>query len=273
MSLPALSPSRANDFRKCPLQFRLTVVDRIPSPPAPARERGTLVHQVLEDLFDLPENERTSEHARDMLAPAWAAMVEKNPDLEDVLFTDGLTREAFLAEAAGLVDNYFSLENPSRLAPTYREHYVRATVGDGLHIHGFLDRIDVAPSGQVRIVDYKTGKAPALAWLGPYLFQLRFYALAWRVMHDVAPARLQLLFLKSAKTYTHDPSAAELEATEEELVDLWGDISAAATSGNFPPRRSKLCDWCDVRHLCPLFGGTPPEIPEDGITRLLSMHD
>src|SRR5690606_31306559 len=58
-ALPSLSPSRAADFKTCPLLFRLRTIDRIPEPPHPDRARGTLVHAVLERLFDLPAAHRT----------------------------------------------------------------------------------------------------------------------------------------------------------------------------------------------------------------------
>ena len=55
----ALSPSRAGDFMTCPLLYRFRVIDRLPEPPSPAAVRGTMVHSVLERLFDLPAAERT----------------------------------------------------------------------------------------------------------------------------------------------------------------------------------------------------------------------
>src|SRR6266702_3235360 len=51
---PSLSPSRAGDFLTCPLLYRFRVIDRLPEPPSPAAARGTLVHAVLERLFDHP---------------------------------------------------------------------------------------------------------------------------------------------------------------------------------------------------------------------------
>ena len=58
-SLPSLSPSRAADFKTCPLLYRFRTIDRIPEPPTSDQARGTLVHAVLERLFDLPAAERT----------------------------------------------------------------------------------------------------------------------------------------------------------------------------------------------------------------------
>ena len=60
----ALSPSRAADFMTCPLLYRFRVLDRLPEPPSPAATRGTLVHAVLERLFDEPASGRTPQAAR-----------------------------------------------------------------------------------------------------------------------------------------------------------------------------------------------------------------
>ena len=57
--LGALSPSRAGDFMSCPLLYRFRTIDKLPEPHSPDAVRGTVVHKVLEDLFDLPAAERT----------------------------------------------------------------------------------------------------------------------------------------------------------------------------------------------------------------------
>ena len=38
-------------------------------------------------------------------------------------------------------------------------------------------------------------------------------------------------------------------------------IRTAGETGDFRPRKSRLCSWCDYQALCPSFGGTPPEYP------------
>src|ERR1700742_4494653 len=73
---PALSPSRASDFMTCPLLYRFRVIDRIPEPPTPATARGTLVHAVLERLFDRPAAEPTPVAAAGMLEPEWTRLCD-----------------------------------------------------------------------------------------------------------------------------------------------------------------------------------------------------
>ncbi len=144
----SLSPSRASDFQTCPLRYRLRHIDRIPEPPGPEAYRGTLVHAVLERLFDLPAAERTADRAAAMLAPEWQRMVSElaEQDLLPLLFgpeenwarwqsgeplappVDG-AEEAFLTAAGERLARYFDLEDPALLEPAERELEVSAVPG------------------------------------------------------------------------------------------------------------------------------------------------
>ena len=267
----ALSPSRAKDFMQCPLMFRLRTVDRLPEPGSLATHKGTVVHGVLERLYDLPASDRRPETALDLLPSQWESHRKKNPEVME-LFEDSAGVESWLDEARGLIRTYFTLENPQRLEPAERELFVQTETGDGLLLRGFVDRLDVAPDGAMRVVDYKTGRSPGTRFMEEALFQMRFYALVlWR-LRGRAPARLQLVYLKDGRVLTHDPRLAELERTESRLAHLWDEVEDCARSGEFRPRRSRLCDWCAFQEQCPLFGGTTPQIPNDGVTRLLSAR-
>lgn len=258
--LAALSPSRASDFMQCPLLYRFRVIDRLPEPPSPAAARGTLVHSVLERLFDVEAPQRTLEHARSLLGPSWEAMVAEDEELSTLVADgpDGL--QAWLEEAAGLVERWFTLEDPVHLEPAERELYVEAEV-DGLTLRGYVDRLDVAPDGRMRVVDYKTGRSPSEVFEGKALFQMKFYALVlWR-LRGVIPTLLQLVYLGNGEIVRYQPREHELVATERKVKALWTAIEKATAEGDWRPRPSRLCDWCAHQALCPAFGGTPPPLP------------
>ncbi len=262
----ALSPSRTADFLTCPLLYRFRVVDRLPEPPSAAATRGTVVHAVLERLFDLPAVERTLQQARAMLGPQWQRLLEVEPEL-GVLF-DGGDADAALAEFLGgaeeLLASYFALEDPPRLEPAERELYVEAALSSGLTLRGYIDRLDEAPGGALRVVDYKTGKAPKEGFEAKALFQMRFYALVlWRT-RGVVPRLLQLLYLGSGEVLRYQPDEADLLATERKLHAVWAAITRAAETGDWRPSPSRLCDWCAHQMLCPAFGGSPPPLPAPG---------
>ncbi|WP_431946678.1 RecB family exonuclease [Actinacidiphila sp. bgisy167] len=259
----SLSPSRAADFMRCPLLYRLRVIDRLPEKPSPAATRGTVVHAVLERLFDVPAAERTADRARAMVPGQWQRLLEERPELSELFAAaDGPGLAEWLEEAARLVERWFSLEDPTRLEPAERELYVETELESGLTLRGYIDRLDVAPaSGDLRVVDYKTGRAPRPEYADEALFQMKFYALVlWR-LRGVVPRRLQLVYLGSGEVLTYDPSEGELRAVARKLEALWQAITQATASGDWRPRPSRLCDWCDHRAVCPSFGGTPPPYP------------
>jgi putative RecB family exonuclease len=257
---PVLSPSRAADFMTCPLLYRFRVIDRLPEPPTTATARGTLVHAALEKLFDLPAADRTPEAARALVIPEWDRLAAAEPDMA-ALFPDEAERNSWLISATAILDSYFTLEDPRRLEPADREYYVETTLDSGLRLRGYIDRLDVAPSGEIRIVDYKTGRAPREAYEASALFQMKFYALViWRLRGQV-PRLLQLMYLDEGEVLRYAPDEADLLATERKVAALWQAIERAAESGDWRPRPSRLCDWCNHKALCPEFGGTPPPLP------------
>src|SRR3954447_7098179 len=92
----SLSPSRAGDFMTCPLLYRFRVIDRIPERPSPAAVRGTLVHAVLERLYDIPAAGRTPAAALELLGPEWDRLLTEEPELATLF--DGADDEAARAE-------------------------------------------------------------------------------------------------------------------------------------------------------------------------------
>ena len=278
----ALSPSRASDFLTCPLLFRFRAIDRIPERPSSAAVRGTLLHAVLEDLFDLPAAERTIEAAKELLLPTWERMLVDNPDAAFALDPDAAfppdphaPREAlspavvmeWISAAEPLLATYFELEDPTRLEPQARELRVEIQLDDGPPLRGIIDRVDVAPGDLVRVVDYKSGRSPGVGFEQKALFQMRFYALMlWRINGNI-PTRLQLIYLGDSQVLKYDPTEAELIAFEKTLRALWSTITRVAAEGNWAPKPSKLCNWCDHHDRCPAKGGTPPDLPIHITTR------
>ena len=264
---PSLSPSRASDFLTCPLLYRFRVIDRLPQRPSSAATRGTVVHSVLERLFDLPAAERTPEQASTMLRPEWDRLLAEEPEVGE-LFADDAERDEWLQGASGLLDAYFALEDPQRLEPAERELYVEFDLESGLRLRGYVDRLDVAPGGELRVVDYKTGRAPGEGFEAKAMFQMRFYALVlWRLRGKI-PRVLQLLYLGSGEMLRYTPDEADLLATERKVGAIWDAIRRATERGDWRPSPSKLCDWCDHRFIrCTAWPIDPAKVEEDRLWR------
>ncbi|GGP83923.1 RecB family exonuclease [Saccharothrix coeruleofusca] len=259
---PALSPSRAGDFKQCPLLYRFRAVDRLPEKPTKAQVRGTVVHAVLEDLFSLPAAERLPERARELVAPAWERVRAERPEFAELFTADEADEQAaWLASAESLLEGYFGLEDPRRFDPESRELLVEWEMPSGVLLRGYVDRVDVAPTGEIRVVDYKTGAAPREVGEAKALFQMKFYALVlWRLRGQV-PRQLRLMYLADRQALAYTPDEAELARFERTLEAIWEAILRSARTGDFRPNRSRLCDYCDHKVRCPAWDGTPPPYP------------
>jgi putative RecB family exonuclease len=231
---------------------------------------------VLEDLFDLPAADRTLESAKNLLEPAWASLVDQEPALNLVLLPDAqfplvdandtptptVSQVAqWLTDAEPLLRTYFALEDPTRLEPEAREMRVEVRLEGGPPLRGIIDRLDVAPGDLLRVVDYKTGRSPSPGYEQKAMFQMRFYALMlWR-LRGILPKRLQLLYLGDGQVVHYDPTPEELVGFERMLRALWTTITQVAATGDWQPKESKLCGWCDHHAMCPAKGGTTPPLP------------
>jgi putative RecB family exonuclease len=264
---PALSPSRAGDFKQCPLLYRFRVVDRIPEVPNPIAVRGTVVHAVLERLFALPADERVPARAQELLEPAWRDLQMAEPELARMFADAGPEHaNAWLDSARELLRSYFALEDPRRLQPEACELLVEAELvpedgGESVLLRGYIDRLDIAPTGEIRVVDYKTGAAPREVGEARALFQMKFYAVVlWRT-RGVVPRQLRLIYLADQQLLSYTPDEVELSRFERTLGAIWTAIIKAGRTGDFRPRRSRMCDYCHHQAICPEFGGTPPPYP------------
>lgn len=251
MSKIRLSPSRVTDFSNCPQLYKYRVIDQLPEAISLDAERGTLLHTVLERLFDSPIPHRTAETAKEMLPRHWNEQMEAKPELASMI-TDN---KEWIDRANSLLDNYFSLEEPNAFEPTHRELHLEIDLNEEIYLHGYVDRLDVASTGEVRIIDYKTGKAPKPGWEEKALFQLRVYAFIYWRNYGVIPRLLQLIYLGSAQLLRNTPSELDLLTTEKTLIRIGDEISSAIRDDKWAPKPSRLCDWCSFKGICPAFNG------------------
>lgn len=259
-------------FSDCELLFRYRTIDKLPERPGQAAFKGTLVHTVMEQLFDLEPDRRTLDEASQMLHPTLTTLLQQNPEMgfavdEKLIWPDEPSQpsqaaiDALIDQARELTINYFKLEEPHRLSPTEREHHVEVTLESGLRIHGIIDRVERTPNGDIRISDYKTGKAPGDRWMDKYWFQMKFYALLLYKSEGAIAKELRLLFLGNTQIARMSPTAAHLDDFETEVTQKAAKIRSAVESGQFKPNPSRLCDWCSFQEFCPAQGGQLLPLP------------
>ena len=251
-----LSPSRASQFKTCPKQFKYANVDKILEPTNEVQAKGTTVHQALEDLFDLPRDERTVENLHNLFRAAWTKV--RKSDEYNNLFSTIEEERKWGVESLELLTDYFKIENPTEFDPIERERWVKGEIDD-LNLRGILDRMDRNENGELVIVDYKSGSAPKIKYKEPRFFALKLYALLIKNEIGELPAELKLIYLKNKTVHTLPVTEKMIENAKKEILEIWDEIKKAYLENKFPPKKNILCDYCHYKNICPVFNKNAPD--------------
>jgi len=254
-----LSPSRASQFKTCPKQFKFANIDKIKEPTTEVQAKGTTVHQALEDLYDLPKEERTPDNLYNLFRAAWTKV--RSDDEHVNLFQNVEEEKEWGVDALNLLANYLTLENPEEIEPLEKERWVRGSIED-LNLRGILDRMDRDKDGNLIIIDYKSGKAPAAKYKEPRFFAMKLYALLIKEELGEMPKELKLIYLKNSTIHTLQVEEETLINAKEEILEIWGNIKKAYQDNDFPAIKNTLCDWCYYKPICPEYNNDAPDTDE-----------
>ena len=262
MSLPlpaSLSPSKVSSFKDCALSFRLSNIDRLPEPPSVLAAKGTLVHRALELLMweeDPPD--RTEAAALEKLARAVPEILDGEEYASLQLGAD--ERAEFVDDAATLIRNYFTLEDPTKLRVIGTELRMSVELGT-LKLSGIIDRLELDADGELVVTDYKTGKAPRANLEQSRLTGVHFYAFLCEQVLGRRPARIQLLHLREPIAISTIPSDQSIRGLQQQTLAIWTAVEQACRREDFRPKPGRLCDYCAYHEYCPAVGGDLAKLP------------
>jgi len=302
----SLSPSAISEFKNCPQSYLFQYLWGIRQPTSLVLAKGSMCHEALEKLFDLAPEERSLETLQNLFRVSWSKV--RNNDTYRILFgsqegkwdTEG--ERTWGKSGLALLENYYQLEDPTQICrpnPVQREIWVRSdlaldsslgvtattkpTPPDApcFHVRGIIDRIDMYKSPDdgrtaLRIVDYKTGKAPNLKYsptmnekiVTQAFYQLKIYALLLREknvdkLKGLDLRMLRLLFLTSEDGpgqyldmdmgATQDQRDVLLNEIHADVAEVWTNINALVTMQD--PKAFVGCDrsFCYCHTCRPRF--------------------
>lgn len=258
-----LSPSSLGTFQTCPLQYKLSRIDKLADPPTVPTILGNWVHDTLEDLINLPAEERTLQTAMKLLADQWKTPKTgddgeaMNSWQEEMLTVE--TDEAELRDirwrARWAIENYFKLEDPTALNVGAAETELLLKI-NGVPIRGYVDRWDHSDGDRISITDYKSGKTPQKRYQPKYFQQLAIYARGMSLYLDKEPDMMSLLFLKFGDRVERKVTPKVIQDIEDTLAEAWEAITIRCDREYFEPTPEKagpLCNYCSYRSICPVY--------------------
>jgi len=248
-----ISYSSLENFKQCPLKYKLSNIDKIKEPKSKEAIFGTYIHKVLKWFYQKDPHFPTLDALLKYYREYWPKKTEgfewKDPEEEKSYFKEGLR----------ILEEFYNKNIPHKTSILDLETRFEVVIDEnpdkpnGKHIlTGVIDRIDKLPDGTVEIIDYKTGKRMPSQNALDKNEQLSLYAIGlknrWpRIKTE--NLKLSLYFLKFKEKINTKRTEKDLEEAKNKVIDLIHKIEKS----DFEPRSSVLCGWCGYRNICPIW--------------------
>lgn len=259
----AFSFSQINSYERCPYQYKLAHVLKIPMKGSASFSFGNTIHNTLQEfylkvqelnavkqnsLFNLPTDSRVSD--TDVVVPSekeLLAIYEKN--WVGDWFSSREQREKYFQQGKEILKIFYSSQANNWTIPVTLEGWFKVKVGD-CTIHGRIDRIDQMIDGSLEIIDYKTGKAKETLTTDDKQ-QLLIYQIAVQTLPEyknIGPVgQLSFYYLNENLKTSFIGNDKDLEKLSERIVKTIERIK----NNNFDATPNKhVCSYCDFREIC-----------------------
>jgi DNA helicase-2/ATP-dependent DNA helicase PcrA len=238
-----LSATAIEDYRTCPLKYKLGHCLNIPTGPQPTLTFGNIMHQAVRHYFELRKMGRaTLEQMEKFYSNAW----------RDVGFEDAYQEQAYQKAGLEQLREFVAKHENCRVPPDKirAEEFFALDLGDFV-LRGRIDQINPLMTGEgaddsaVELVDYKTGR-PKTQKDADKSLQLSIYALAAREQLKLRPVRLTFYNLTNNQPVSTARTAGDLKSAVEEIREVADEIR----NSFFAPTPGFACKWCDYVPVC-----------------------
>ncbi len=253
----SFSYSKMGMYKECPQKYKFRYVNMIPELPKYYFAFGSALHSVMEFIYDPARQffptlaEALAYFDNEWSKTTWQQKGYASVDKELAGYSEGRRQiEAYYAKHAATFSHPLSVEMRSTLEL------------DGLSLISILDRLDYLGNGQVKILDYKTGKTVQREPDQLYMYQkvVETSPVIKSLVQQKDPAIKEVRVGQLA--FYHLPTLTEMtfeRAPDKEILEFWQKVLSVADqirAGKFDPTPGEnQCRWCDYRNICPVFTG------------------
>jgi len=259
------SYSKIDLFDKCRKKYHFNYLDPEVAPikkqflkPRYYNTKGSAVHGAITLFYHLPKSKRNFSNLKECLKKSWYSELDiyRQPPLGLLGGFRDLEheRDSYLASLK-MLHNFIKIEKEEKPSLFYVpvktirksfEDYEKMIkpINKKLFLSGKFDRIDELENGNLKVVDFKTGKSKN------GMGQLEFYKLLAEMNFDKKVDEVSYHYLNDGKVENFDVSKVKTSSIKKKILDKVKEIEEAKI---FAPNPTRLCDHCDFKEICPVF--------------------
>ena len=228
------SKSALTLYQQCPERFKYSYVDQIEDKGGPEAMLGQRIHKLFFDYYstlDL-ENIKSEED-----------LIEHGKRFDDGVVAVHLRN--FLSFNCKM---YAGLKNKKLIKPIMMEQKM---IHPTLNLSGLVDAVFQDDSGDIMIMDYKTGKFSEYR-LMEYRLELAVYDELIRTNTHYVPTHWGINFSKPGIIWKEPIQPLYFEQMIEPLMET---MKKAMVDHTYTPKTSMLCLYCPHKKRCSAWGG------------------
>jgi len=239
------------------MQYRLRYVDQVDVERRETVEAfvGRRAHETLQHFYDrlmegvLLSHDELLAHLHNSWEQEWHDQVH--------IVRAEMSQDDYRQFAIRCVTNYYQSHHPFSQDGTMSTEMAVLFVLDvdrDIHIRGYIDRLSRVGDGVYEIHDYKTSRRLPSQKSVDVDRQLGFYHMAINQMvADASHIKLIWHYLAHNRRFVSQRSPDNLHRLRDSTIELIDRIDRATEKRDFPAIRTRLCDWCDYRPVCPAW--------------------
>lgn len=251
------SYSKIGTYEDCPRKFKYQYIDKLDVEGFESIEAfmGSRVHEALEKLYEAKKFTKIIPLAK--LLEFYRKEWDRNWH-DNIKIVKDYKPEHYKKLGERCIRDYYKSYKPfdrGRILGTEVKVDLKVNGHDGedYKITGYIDRL-VKVEDKYEVHDYKTShRLPKTDELRDNI-QLALYAIGVKRSYgNINDIGLVWHYLVHNEEIELECSEAKIERVKEKVKNKIKKVEEAKQKGEFPVKKSGLCDYCEFQEVCPLF--------------------
>lgn len=232
-----ISYSKLDKYNNCPLSYKYEYILNVPVQKNPSTSFGESMHKTLNDYHNKKSFGINVSFAElcEIFKKNWVPIGHINKDHSVEHFKNGLQ----------MLENYYNKHNNESIKHKGLEKEFEIKLGD-TKLVGKIDRIDILPSGNVELIDYKTGKVKDQNYVDKDE-QLAIYTLGATQGLGLSVEKLSYYYIEEGVKISTTKTKEQLQEVQKKAIETINKIKKS----KFVAQPGIHCSWCSFKDICP----------------------